>query len=55
MPPCGKSMTFSYPVTDTGTSELIKNHWELQKKLNKKDKILLTIYLLTIQLLHDIY
>lgn len=44
MPPCGKSMTFSYPVADAGTSELIKNHWELQKQLSKKDKILLPRY-----------
>lgn len=38
MPPCGKSMTFSYPVTDTGTSELIKNHWELQKSWIRRIK-----------------
>lgn len=44
MPPCGKSMTFSYPVADAGTSELIKNHWDLQKQLSKKDKILLPRY-----------
>lgn len=31
MPPCGKSMKFSYPAADTNNSELTKSCWKLWK------------------------